>query len=140
MADVLEEVSWPDLVRSVILLKPGREQFKEEALYYGFKKFSEQEPRYRALLIPSGNETSSESRTTESSTRLERIVLFLKQAYHLQETEDWQYVFLTPKGRIYTAQFLTGTYSDNIRGAIQPLADEVWKYAREYEVRRKSEF
>lgn len=135
MRDVLEDVSLTNLVRGVILLKPGREQFKEEALQYGFEKLAENEPGYSALVIPSSNDTSP-----EPSTRLERTVSFLKLAYHLQETDDWQYVFLTPKGRIFAAKHLTGKDGDTILGAIQSIADEVWRYAREYEARRKSEF
>ena len=132
---ILKELSLSVILRGVLLLKPGRPQFKEEALEYALQKLAQEDERYNSFFILHGDGTSP-----EANTGLENFLAFTKMGHLLQETDDWQYVYLTTYGRVYLEQHLKGEYGDNILGVLEPLAAKIWGYASEYEARRRGEF
>lgn len=55
-------------------------------------------------------------------------------------TSDYQHLKITSSGSALIKQHLQKEYGDSILDTIKPLAEEVWRYAGEYEMRSRSEF
>lgn len=114
----------PDIVLGILILKPGNPHFKEGIFEQGLRHAAEHHPRLRALFRTYRDVIS------DRYNSLDRVLASLQSGgFYITASTDLQHLSITDACKEIGRESLEEEYDKKAFQRLRPLAEAVWNYA-----------